>query len=122
MHTRSYRSADVFGQKRRAGKVFRFVALRVTVSSHVMTRIHTEGAVAAQGVTLARTRPQRINVDVDTEVFAWLSEIRKEDRIATTVRIRALLELAREDPQLRERVIKKARELDEEDEARRRRD
>lgn len=79
-------------------------------------------APARQGVTLPRTRPQRINVDVDLGLYTWLSEIRRQDRLATTTRIRALLELAREDPELRKRVLEKARQLDDEEESRRRRD
>lgn len=61
---------------------------------------------------------RRINVDVDLDLHAWLAEERRRDRLATTGRLRALLELAREDPELKRRVLEKAAQLDEEDAAR----
>lgn len=63
-------------------------------------------------------RPKRrINVDVDLDLHAWLGEERRRDRLATTERLRALLELVREDPELKRRVLEKAAQLDEEDAA-----
>lgn len=55
----------------------------------------------------------RINADIDPAVHAWLTEQRRRDRIRTTERLRALLALCMEDPELNRRVLAKAAELDE---------
>lgn len=61
-----------------------------------------------------RTRPHRITVDVGAELYSWLTRARIEDRLSTAERIRALLELDREDSHLAGRVIQKAQQIAEE--------
>lgn len=58
-----------------------------------------------------RTRPRRLTVDVSTDLYRWLGETRLKDRLTTADRIRALLELCREDEALAQRVVEKAGEL-----------
>lgn len=58
-----------------------------------------------------RTRPRRLTVDVSTDLYRWLGEARLKDRLTTADRIRALLELCREDETLAQRVVEKAGEL-----------
>lgn len=58
-----------------------------------------------------RTRPRRLTVDVSTDLYRWLGEARLKDRLTTADRIRALLELCREDEGLSARVVEKAGEL-----------
>ena len=78
-------------------------------------------ALATQGlpVPTTRSRPHRLNIDVDDDLFEWLGTARREDRLTTSERVRALLELAREDPALRDLVVAKANALAEAEEARR---
>lgn len=54
---------------------------------------------------------KRVNLEVSLDLHAWLARARLTDRVSTSDRIRALLELAREDPQLGDRVIAKASQL-----------
>ena len=68
-------------------------------------------------IPMARPK-RRINVDIELDLHQWLAEERRRDRLATTERMRALLELARRDPELRRRVLEMAVQLDEEDAAR----
>lgn len=58
-----------------------------------------------------RTRPRRLTVDVSTDLYRWLGEARLKDRLTTADRIRALLELCREDEGLSAQVVEKASEL-----------
>ena len=58
-----------------------------------------------------RTRPRRLTIDISTELYRWLADVRIKDRLTTADRIRALLELCREDETLAARVVAKASEL-----------
>ena len=58
-----------------------------------------------------RTRPRRLTIDVSTDLYQWLGEARLKDRLTTADRIRAVLELCREDEQLAAQVVAKASEL-----------
>lgn len=58
-----------------------------------------------------RTRPRRLTVDVSHDLYRWLGEVRLKDRLTTADRIRAVLELCREDEALAARVVEKASEL-----------
>lgn len=62
-----------------------------------------------------RSRPHRITVDIDPDQFAWLAAQRRKDRIRTTERIRALLQLAMKDEQLHQRVLEMADRLREDE-------
>lgn len=59
----------------------------------------------------ARKRPHRIALDVDTDLHDWISQQRFQDHLSTSDRVRALLTLSREDPELNARVVKRAGEL-----------
>lgn len=58
-----------------------------------------------------RTRPHRVATDVSDEQFAWMNAQRLRDRVSSADRLRALIELCREDASLRERVVDKATEM-----------
>jgi hypothetical protein len=55
--------------------------------------------------------PVRIPLNVDEEMRRALEEARLDDRIETTARIRAMIQLWQEDDRLRARVNKRARDL-----------
>jgi len=52
-----------------------------------------------------------LTIDVSTDLYKWLGEMRIKDRLTTAERIRALLELCRDDDELTARVVAKASEL-----------
>lgn len=58
-----------------------------------------------------RTRPRRLTIDISTDLYLWLGEARIKDRLTTADRIRALVELCREDEELASRVVMKAGEM-----------
>lgn len=66
---------------------------------------------AIEGPRMARTRPHRLTVDVDSSLYEALSTMRFTDHLSNAERIRALLELANEDQELAQRVVQKASEL-----------
>lgn len=70
-------------------------------------------ALAVQGnpMTPVKNRPHRITFDVSADQYEWITAQRFKDRIATTMRLRALLALAMEDESLAQRVEKKVTEL-----------
>lgn len=69
-------------------------------------------AALAQGPLMPlRTRPNRITVDLDDDIYHWLTQARFTDRLTTSDRVRALLELNREDPELTARVLEKSAQL-----------
>ena len=69
-------------------------------------------ALAIEDLVILPGHKKRVNVDLDLETHAWLAQMRRRDRLKTTERLRALLALAREDPDLNRRVLEKAAELD----------
>jgi hypothetical protein len=64
---------------------------------------------AAQGTP--KRWPVRIPLNADEEMRRALEEARLEDRIDTTARIRAMIQLWQEDDRLRARVNKRAKDL-----------
>jgi hypothetical protein len=73
-------------------------------------------AVRAAGPMPAAQRapkrwPVRIPLNTDEEMRRALEEARLEDRIDTTARIRAMIQLWQEDDRLRARVNKRAKDL-----------
>lgn len=69
-------------------------------------------ALAIEDLVIMPGPKKRVNVDLDLETHTWLAEMRRRDRLKTTERLRALLAIAREDPDLNRRVLEKAAELD----------
>lgn len=67
-----------------------------------------------EGITMSpprRTRPHRIALDISADQYDWLADQRVQDRVSSADRLRALIELCREDELLCDRVISKATEL-----------
>lgn len=77
--------------------------------------------IATRGVSVPvqRSRPHRINVDLDADTYKWLAVARRDDRLTTSDRVRALIALSRQDPELRARVVEMATQLEEEADLRR---
>lgn len=58
-----------------------------------------------------RSRPQRVAFDVDQDTFDWLHETADEDQISTAARMRALIDMARHDPDMATRIARRVTEL-----------
>lgn len=57
---------------------------------------------------------RRINFMTTEDQHKWLTQARFQDHLSTSLRIRSLIELVREDPELAQRVLLKASELEQE--------
>lgn len=68
-------------------------------------------ALAIEAEHMPTKHSHRINLNIDPDLYKWVTKQRFVDHMTTSDRIRALLELCREDPGLNERVAAKASEL-----------
>lgn len=68
-----------------------------------MTALSTEDQFMSDSI--------RINFITTREQHQWLLEAKFRDHISTSMRIRALVDLVREDPALAQRVSEKASEI-----------
>ena len=65
-------------------------------------------------MTPQRTRRHRITIDFDDDMYEAMTKARFRDRVTNSDRLRALLALSLEDPELAGRMVAKVSEMAEE--------